>query len=157
MLAGQATDVVLDPTSGTGVHPTGNLQIALRAASAARASSQPEPGPGLEPDGRRRRQPADPATPTSAPTVPCRSPRRRRTPNGAKGRIVLAKPFLTGDPRQDLLYQGWLYAAVVTADGHLDGLYLTKDFGQNWTRSASRRLAAGRRQASPRRASRPTT
>src|SRR5262249_50508686 len=66
------------------------------------------------------------------------------TPNGAKARIVLAKPDLTGvflpdgtytgNPVQDLLYEGWLYAGVMTPSGHLDGLYLTKDFGQNWTK-----------------------
>ena len=72
-----------------------------------------------------------------------------RSPNGAKGRIVLAKPALTGDPARDALYQGWLYAVVVTSGGagrvgggRLDGLYLTKDANrgsagtgsQNWTR-----------------------
>ena len=47
---------------------------------------------------------------------------------------MLAKPFLTGNAAQDLIYQGWLYAAVITADSHFDGLYVTKDFGQNWTK-----------------------
>jgi subtilisin-like proprotein convertase family protein len=67
------------------------------------------------------------------------------TPNGAKGRIVLGKPGLTGvllpdgtytgNAVQDLIYEGWLYALVSTPGGGLfDGLYLTKDFGQNWTK-----------------------
>src|SRR5260370_13573031 len=56
------------------------------------------------------------------------------TPNGAKGRIVLATPALSGSRVEDLTYQGWLYAYVATPDGHTDGLYLTKDFGQNWTK-----------------------
>ena len=60
-------------------------------------------------------------------------------PNGPKGRIVLAKPdlFPCTDPNaalKNFIYQGWLYAVVVTPDNHLDGLYLTKDHGQNWDR-----------------------
>src|SRR5262249_14124612 len=57
--------------------------------------------------------------------------------NGAAtGRILLAAPASTGNPLQDALYSGWLYAAVVTGTapgvfGHLEGLYLTKDFGVN--------------------------
>lgn len=53
-------------------------------------------------------------------------------PAGA-GRIVLATPPLTGNPLQDILYQGWLYDAVVAANNTLAGLFVTKDFGQNWT------------------------
>lgn len=56
------------------------------------------------------------------------------SPNGLNGRIVLAKPGLTGNPLQDKLYEGWLYAGVIAPDGHLAGLYLTKDTGFNWTR-----------------------
>src|SRR5207244_5339404 len=33
----------------------------------------------------------------------------------------------------DLLYEGWLYALVVSGGGAFQGLYLTKDFGENWT------------------------
>src|SRR4029077_11699094 len=65
-----------------------------------------------------------------------------QNPNGANGRIVLATvqagqgflSGLTGNPVQDLLYEGWLWAAVVTTGGHLQGLYITKDGGGNWTR-----------------------
>jgi hypothetical protein len=53
---------------------------------------------------------------------------------GNKGRIVLAKVPLTGNPVKDLLYSGWLYAAVANTNGSLNGLYVSKDFGQNWTR-----------------------
>src|SRR5439155_21153735 len=56
------------------------------------------------------------------------------TPNGAKGRISLAAPALTGNVLQDTQYQGWLYALVATASGALDGVYMTKDFGQNWVK-----------------------
>ena len=63
------------------------------------------------------------------PTLPPAS-----TPNGAKGRIVLATPVATNNPLEDTFLEGWLYAAVVTTTGTLDGLYLTKDFGLNWTK-----------------------
>ena len=60
------------------------------------------------------------------------------SPDGANGRIVLAMPALTGNPIQDVLYEGWIYAAVVSQDngpdGTLVGLYMTKDYGQTWTR-----------------------
>jgi subtilisin-like proprotein convertase family protein len=59
---------------------------------------------------------------------------RGATPNGAKGRIVLASPALTNDPLQDTYLKNWLYAAVVAADGTLDGVYLTKDRGASWTK-----------------------
>jgi subtilisin-like proprotein convertase family protein len=64
------------------------------------------------------------------------------------GRIMLAKPELTGDALRDQLYQGWLYAAVLVHNqgdlvqfppplappSALWGIFVTKDFGQNWTR-----------------------
>jgi subtilisin-like proprotein convertase family protein/photosystem II stability/assembly factor-like uncharacterized protein len=56
------------------------------------------------------------------------------TPNGDKGRIVLATPHLSGSKAQDLSYQGWVYAYVVNTDGLTNGLYVSKDFGQNWTK-----------------------
>ncbi len=55
------------------------------------------------------------------------------TPNGAEGRIVLAVPAATNNYVESELYAGWLYAAVATASGGFDGLFITKDFGQNWT------------------------
>jgi subtilisin-like proprotein convertase family protein len=54
-------------------------------------------------------------------------------PNGANGRIALAMPALTGNPIQDLLYTGWLYAVVANTDGTMHGLFVTKDAGANWT------------------------
>ncbi|MCZ2343320.1 MAG: proprotein convertase P-domain-containing protein [Bacteroidales bacterium] len=55
------------------------------------------------------------------------------TPNG-KGRITLITPALTNSPLENSFYAGWLYAAVVATNGQFDGLYLTKDFGANWTK-----------------------
>jgi large repetitive protein len=54
-------------------------------------------------------------------------------PNGAGGRITLAVPAPTGIPQQDLIYQNWLYAAVITSGNTFAGLYVTKDGGQVWT------------------------
>ncbi|MFO0841893.1 MAG: tandem-95 repeat protein [Gemmataceae bacterium] len=55
-------------------------------------------------------------------------------PNGPNGRIVLSVPHLTGRALEDSVYTGWLYAAVVNVNDTLEGLYLTKDFGLNWTK-----------------------
>lgn len=67
------------------------------------------------------------------PVVPVVAP--ADTPNGNKGRVVLARPALTGNPAQDLLYSDWLYVAVANAGNNQPGLYVTKDLsvGQNWT------------------------
>ena len=62
-----------------------------------------------------------------------------RTPGGNKGRITLAVPAVTNDVIRNVAYQGWVYALVAGAGqdasgGPIDGLYLSKDFGRNWTR-----------------------
>ena len=130
MRPGQATDVVLDPGSGTGT-AGGNLQILYASFRGEGVYSSPNQGVVLNlmiggvgnpliHDVTRNNPVA-----VTAPTD---------TPNGAKGRIVLAKPALTGNLAQDLVYSGWLYAAVIETTGHENGLYLTKDFGQNWTK-----------------------
>jgi subtilisin-like proprotein convertase family protein len=54
-------------------------------------------------------------------------------PNGPNSNISLATVALTHDRVKDLLYEGWLYAAVSNADGSLRGVYVTKDSGANWT------------------------
>jgi subtilisin-like proprotein convertase family protein len=58
-------------------------------------------------------------------------------PSGARGVIKLAKPALVppSDPNADLknlIYSGWLYALTADPAGSTN-LYLTKDFGRNWT------------------------
>ena len=47
--------------------------------------------------------------------------------------VVLAKPALTGNAAQDLGYKGWLFVAVENGNGTFNGLYVTKDNGENWT------------------------
>ena len=51
--------------------------------------------------------------------------------NNMNGEIRLATPVKTGNPLQDTFYQGWIYAAVDTGPGM--GLYVSKDYGLNWT------------------------
>jgi subtilisin-like proprotein convertase family protein len=145
LLPGQATDLVLDPTSGIVDivnNPTGNLLnlfAAIRGQGVFFSQNQGErfdPTPGGV--GKPLVQDADVFTPTPIPVTP-----PPETPNGAKGRIVLAKPEATGDVLRDLFYRGWLYAAVATPDNRLDGLYMTKDFGQNWTKIRIPTLPAG--------------
>lgn len=159
MRAGQATDVVLDLNSGTGA-PDGNLQILYAAFRNEGIFSSPNRGQVFNPMNGTAGNPLI-LTFDAAPPQPVNplgnqttseyyqgkaTPNSPGTNGNIKGRVTLAKPALTGDPLQDRLYQGWLYAAVTNADsivtadnqlvlgGHLEGLYLTKDFGQNWTR-----------------------
>jgi subtilisin-like proprotein convertase family protein len=130
--AGQATDLVL---AAGGIGANGNLQklyVAFRGegvfftdSATTTTSMTLLAGAQGNPLTRDVDVSPDQEVPVNAPTG---------TPNGAKGRIVLAAPALTGSPLLDSFYQGWLYAAVATTDGHLDGLYLTKDFGRNWTK-----------------------
>ncbi|MBX3401282.1 MAG: proprotein convertase P-domain-containing protein, partial [Gemmataceae bacterium] len=57
------------------------------------------------------------------------------SPNGgAGGRIALAVPAFEDTDLENSFYQGWLYAFVSNASGTLEGFYMTKDFGRNWTR-----------------------
>ena len=63
------------------------------------------------------------------------------SPNGTNGRIILTKPNLipSTSPNaliENQLYEGWLYALVVNTGDTLNGLYVTKDFGANWTKVA---------------------
>jgi subtilisin-like proprotein convertase family protein len=148
--AGQATDVLLDPTSGTVdafTNPNGNLQtiyaglrtdalnggtsdilVSTNAGDFAQSWSVMSGGVGdpLIQNGD--------TSPNHSPIPVVNNP----NPNGTHGRILLAKPALTGIPVQDLIYSGWLYALVLDTNGDFTsngaGIYLTKDFGQNWTR-----------------------
>ena len=65
MLAGNATDVVLDPDSGVPLNPdfeprhNGQSSGCLRRHGRAGGLHEPQSGTGLEPDDRQRRQPVD--------------------------------------------------------------------------------------------------
>ena len=147
MKAGKATDVVLDPYSGPKDafgNPVGNLQTVYAAfgndttanngvwlsTNQGQVFSRLDGGLGLP-----LIQDAEGFFPKPIPvTNNTASPSGRST-----GRIVLAKPVLAAstDPNanvQNQLYEGWLYALVAATDNTLDGLYLTKDYGANWTK-----------------------
>ena len=70
---------------------------------------------------------------TSTPPDKNVNPASNPSPNGGEGKIVLAVPAATNNYVQSELYAGWLYAAVATSSGAFDGLFMTKDFGENWT------------------------
>ena len=136
MLPGQATSVVLDADSGAVLNSdTGTTtrqppdRLCRHPGRGCR--DEPQPGPDLDPDERRRWQPADRQRIQYAATNV--NPTAGPTPNGAEGRIVLAVPNATGNAAEDPIYEGWLYAAVANPAGGFFGLFVTKDFGQNWT------------------------
>src|SRR5262249_16354190 len=108
-----ATDIVLDSNSGrfnVDQNPTGNLQVIYAAFrnDAVWVSPQTQGVTwnkllGLD-GGQTLADPFQNPVPVTAAPL---------TPTG-KGRMSLAKPALTGNPVQDLLYEGWLY--VVASD-----------------------------------------
>jgi subtilisin-like proprotein convertase family protein len=130
--AGKATDVVLAAGSAGS---DGNLQIvyaAFQGDGVYRSNNQGASFVKLDGTGQTQGHPfirngdVTPSTP-----IPVDLP--NNFPSGNKGTIYLATPTLTGDPLKDFIYQGWLYALVAQSNNHIDGLYLTKDFGNNWT------------------------
>jgi subtilisin-like proprotein convertase family protein len=134
--AGNATDVLLDPNSGyfdAVSNPTGNLTIVYGAFANDGVYVSPNEGNGWNQlmgtagDPLIQHDDVTPQQPVPVTNV-------GRNPNGASGRIVLGKPALTNHVDQDLIYQGWLYALVANTAGNMGGLWVTKDFGQNWTR-----------------------
>ena len=137
MMSGQATSVVLDPESGTVLDPStstdvqGNLQVVYAAIRGVGVFMSPNQGQvwnqllggignPLIFDQRSARLPT-----STRSTV--------RPPTALTGRITLAVPNPTGNAAQDAVYEGWLYAVVATPAGGLNGIFVTKDFGQNWT------------------------
>ncbi len=137
VLAGQATSVALDQDSGIVLDPDthtlvpGNLQIVYAAIRGQGVYMSPNQGQvwnqmlggiGNPLIFNDRIAPFPNVNPANGPT-----------PNGAEGRIVLATPSPTGNAAEDAIYSGWLYAIVASPAGLLDGIFVTKDFGQNWT------------------------
>src|SRR5207253_9369791 len=55
-------------------------------------------------------------------------------PLTSAGRYVIAAPAVTNSPLLNTFYRDWLYVARVNGQGQFDGLWLTKDFGRNWTK-----------------------
>jgi subtilisin-like proprotein convertase family protein len=150
-----ATDVILDTTSGffdTISNPNGNLQYVYGAFAGDGVFFSPNRGSSwnelLGGVGNPLKIDASLITPTNPNgRIPTNNP--SDSPDGVKARITLAKPAATSNALKNFLYQGWLYALVATptsqalanrpadpkgALADYNGLYMTKDFGQNWTR-----------------------
>jgi subtilisin-like proprotein convertase family protein len=155
VLPGQATDVTLAPFTAFDANnpaaPPGNAQVVYAALAGGFnggvyfSPNEGNTGTWLQMTGAGFAGGGDPLLRSpSGQSIPANS---GATPNGSNGRILLATPALTGDliPGQpyvgnralDLIYQNWLYALVITSgnngSGNLQGLYLTKDRGRNWT------------------------
>ena len=126
-----ATDIILDPASKS--PSTGNLTIFYAAFqdngvytnNLAQGQSLTMMGQSLGKDPLIV-GPGFPAQPITVGRVV--------SPNSQGAtRIILAKPALTDNAAENLLYQDWLYAAVEGQNGQFIGLYVTKDRGENWT------------------------
>ena len=137
--AGNATDILLDPNSKSPT--TGNLDILYTAFTYETVPNYPQAvgvyvstnqGQTLAPvNGLLGKDPLIVTPGFPAQPIPVLNP---VTPNNANaGFIALAKPALTGNIAVNLNYQGWLFAAVENKDGTFQGLYVTKDAGENWT------------------------
>ncbi len=125
-----ATDVLLDPASVDA--STGNLDILYAAFQGVGVFISTSQGQALTEllgnvgaDNLIQNSQAIPGKPLTVADA---------SPNGAFGRIILAKPALTGSASENILYQDWLYAAVENVNGTFNGLYVTKDRGENWTK-----------------------
>jgi len=129
MLPGQATSVVLDPESAGSTN--GNLQIVYAGIRGVGVEISPNQGQQWTVMNGGIGNPLI-FNDLSAPPTNV-NPTNGPTPNGAEGRIALAVPNATGNAALDPIYEGFLYAAVSTPSGAFFGLFVTKDFGQNWT------------------------
>ncbi len=130
MRPGQATDVAFAPDSATA--PTNNIQVLYAGFQGEGVFLSPNQGQTWNIMAGTTGDPLIQDDISSSPVKVGTTP----SPNGAKGRISLAAPVLTGSPLVDKQFEGWLYALVATSAGAMDGLYVTKDFGQNWTKVA---------------------
>jgi subtilisin-like proprotein convertase family protein len=153
VIAGNATSVVLDPNSGLPLDPisgsspsnpsepgspttVGNLQIAY-----AGMTSGPQ-GSGVYMSTNQGQSWALMAGGIGDPQIFDATNDDKNvgastdSPNGAGGRIVLATPAAMASQNyaESEIYSGWLYAAVATTSGGFDGLFITKDFGDTWTK-----------------------
>jgi subtilisin-like proprotein convertase family protein len=144
LAAGNATDVLLDPNSQSPTtHNLDTIYVAFSNVTSFDSGAYNGPvgiyysvnqGQTLQPLGGELGKdpllvtpgfPASPLPVQNSSTV---------TPNNANSAyIVLAKPALTTNTAENLAYQSWLFAAVENYNGTFQGLYVTKDAGENWT------------------------
>ena len=144
--AGAANDVAL-PTGG----PRGGQGLLTVYASFAPSSAgsgglfrsdlSGVPGSWVQLTGNQPR--LNPILDTDLVNNPPIPTNAANAPPADAARVTLGTIPATGDPLKDAQYSGWLYALVstpLTAGGAgFGGLYVTKDYGRNWTRI---RLAA---------------
>jgi subtilisin-like proprotein convertase family protein len=129
--------IVLDPSTGTDV--PGNLQIVYAGIFGQGVYMSANQGQSWNLMNGGIGNPLILNLPTGANVNPARpSP---SNPNNSPGKIALSVPAPTGNAVQDAIYEGWLYAAVATQSGGFYGLYVTKDFGENWTQVQTPTLA----------------
>ena len=140
MFAGNATDVVLDADSGVPINPdvssaTGNLQVVFAGFEAPGTGGTAQ-GVYMSPNQGQvwNLMAGNVGNPLVIDTLTGKNvnPDESPNPNGGGGRIVLSVPAPTDNAVENAFYAGWLYAAVATPSGGYDGLFMTKDFGQNW-------------------------
>ena len=137
VLAGNATAVVLDQDSGIVLDPTtgtdvqGNLQVVYAGIEGVGVEMSTNQGQSWTLMAGGIGNPLIEDDPHAALNA---NPANGPTPNGADGRITLAMPAVTSNAVWNQIYAGWLYAAVATSSGGFDGLFITKDFGENWTK-----------------------
>ena len=142
VLAGNATAVVLDPNSGLPLNPSsggnpgeptdaGNYQIVYAGIAGQGVYMSTDQGQGW---ALMNGSIGNPQIVDGTSDLNANPPLPEITPNGLEGKIVLAVPAAFNNTAESETYAGWLYAAVATAGGSFDGLFVTKDFGENWTK-----------------------
>jgi Bacterial Ig-like domain len=129
-ISNTATDIVLDPNSASST--TGNLQILYAAFPNMGVYQSSNEGQTLLPiaGGLGKNPLLVKAGIFPAPPVAVQN---SVSPDVPSSYIVLAKPALVDSVSENLAYEGWLYAAVENPNGTFNGLYVTKDDGENWT------------------------
>ncbi len=138
-----ATDVTFDLNSATvdvNSNPTGNVNVIYAAFQGKGVYISPNRGQTLDLMAGGNIDPLirDPNNLINGEPQPI-TVNNGTFPTGQGERITLAKPALlpSSAPRadvQNLLYEGWIYAAVANTNSHILGLYLTKDNGTTWTK-----------------------
>ena len=149
VLTGNATSVVLNQDSGIVLDPStdtnvkGNLQIAYAAIYGQGIYMTTNQGQNwtLMNGGVGNPLIINLRLGSNANVNPNVNNVNNPNPNTTPGKVVLSVPTPTGNAVQDAIYEGFLYAAVATQAGGFYGLFVTKDFGENWTQVQTPTLA----------------
>ena len=139
VLAGNATAVVLDQDSGivldpiTGTDVQGNLQIVYAGIEGQGVFMSTNQGQSWTLMTGGVGNPLIIDTTTGSDNVNPARPNPPRPPTAPRAGSSWPSPPRPATPCRTQIYAGWLYAAVATPTGGFDGLFVTKDFGENWT------------------------